>query len=121
MLKKKIVHVNVNCSGSESTVKPNYLREEGRKRKREKKKKMAPLWHGGASHASLLPSGLDRTLLTSTTTAEQSVLGHHSGGDGDAKSEPTPTTCMFSLFSLSFLVDLNYVELTDVKKSTCER
>ena len=60
---------------------------------------MAPLGLGGAPHYSPPPDDPDLTLLTFVTASRWRVLGHHAGGDGDARSDSTPTAGMVSFFS----------------------
>ena len=96
---KEFVLVNNDDEEVEDTIKQARKRKRVRERKSCKKKKMAPPWLGGAPHFSAPPDDPASTLLTSATATRWRVLGHHSRGDGDARSKSTPSSGMVSFFS----------------------
>ena len=64
---------------------------------------MALSWLGGALHSSPPPTDPSPILLTSATTVEWRFLGHHAGGDEDARSMPSFKESKFLCFSAGVL------------------
>ena len=93
---KESVRVNDEGEKAEDTVKQARKRKRIRKRKIYKNKNMALPWLGRAPHFSPLSHDPSSTLLISTA-ARWRVLGHHSRGNGDARSESTPSSGMIYL------------------------
>lgn len=81
---------------NDNVKKKRKKKKKNPRKKIGKKKKMAPAWLGGVPHIVHPPGDPGLTLLSSTNFAEWSVLSHHAGGDGDARSESTPISGMFS-------------------------
>ena len=96
---KESVYVKNACDDADCTIKQARKGKRARKRRKDKKRKLAPLWLGGAPHYNPPHDDPSSTLLTSATAARWRVLGHHAGGDGDARSDSTPTAGMVSFFS----------------------
>ena len=101
-IRGEIVVIKEDCVGFESTIKQAGKKKRAKIRKRSKKRKMAPPFLGGATYDSLPSRDPGTILLTSTTTDEWRVFGHHVGGGTDARSESTPTDDVVSLLSYSF-------------------